>query len=109
MKRNKKTSAVWLAILLFCGGLTGCIETEPISATSAIDKTYIVSDTTATTTKTTKAVVAIQDDDMELMVWIPKSGHKYHSKSSCSGMKNPSKVTLETAKSLGFTACKKCY
>ena len=43
------------------------------------------------------------------MVWIPKSGKKYHRSSSCSNMKNPSKVTLEKAQSLGYTPCSKCY
>ena len=43
------------------------------------------------------------------MVWIPKSGKKYHSSSSCSNMKNPSQVTIEKAQSLGYTPCSKCY
>lgn len=43
------------------------------------------------------------------MVWIPKSGKKYHISSSCSNMKNPSQVTLEKAQSLGYTPCSKCY
>lgn len=43
------------------------------------------------------------------MVWIPKSGKKYHRSSSCSNMKNPSQVTLEKAQSLGYTLCSKCY
>lgn len=43
------------------------------------------------------------------MVWIPKSGKKYHRSSSCSNMKNPSQVTLEKAQSLGYTPCRKCY
>ena len=44
------------------------------------------------------------------MVWIPTiSGHKYHSKPRCSGMKGPEKVDISTAKARGFTACKKCY
>ncbi len=42
-------------------------------------------------------------------VWIPKSGSKYHKSSSCSGMKGPTKVTLEYAKSHGYSACKKCF
>ena len=42
------------------------------------------------------------------MVWIPKSGKKYHRSSSCSNMKNPSQVTLEKAQSLGYTPCSKC-
>lgn len=43
------------------------------------------------------------------MVWITKSGKKYHRSSSCSNMKNPSQVTLEKAQSLGYTPCSKCY
>lgn len=44
------------------------------------------------------------------MVWIPThGGKKYHSNPNCSGMKGPEKVSLSTAKSRGFTACKKCY
>ena len=43
------------------------------------------------------------------MVWIPKSGKKYHRSSSCSNMKNPSQVTLQKAQSLGYTPCSKCY
>lgn len=46
----------------------------------------------------------------EQMVWVPThSGKKYHSKSTCSNMKDPEKVTLSKAKAEGFTACKKCY
>ena len=46
----------------------------------------------------------------EQMVWVPThGGKKYHSKSTCSNMKDPEKVTLSKAKAEGFTACKKCY
>ena len=45
----------------------------------------------------------------ERMVWIPTNGgSKYHSKSSCSGMKNPIQVTVSEAIANGFDACKKC-
>lgn len=43
------------------------------------------------------------------MVYIPKTGKKYHSNANCSNMKNPSQVSLSEAQSRGFTACKKCY
>lgn len=43
------------------------------------------------------------------MVWIPRTGHKYHSNPYCSNMKNPSKVDVQTAKSMGYSPCKKCY
>lgn len=44
----------------------------------------------------------------EVLVWIPKSGTKYHDTATCSNMKNPSQVSLDVAKELGFTPCKKC-
>ncbi len=43
------------------------------------------------------------------IVWIPQSGSKYHSKSSCSNMKNPAQVTKEEAEQRGYEPCKKCY
>lgn len=45
----------------------------------------------------------------ESMVWIPKTGSKYHSNSSCSNMKNPTQVTISDAISRGYEPCKKCY
>lgn len=50
-----------------------------------------------------------QPQQQEVMVWISTTGSKYHSRSSCSNMKNPSQVTLEQAQALGLTPCKKCY
>lgn len=42
-------------------------------------------------------------------VWIPKSGSKYHSTPSCSGMKDPTKVTKTDALNKGYTPCKRCH
>jgi uncharacterized protein YjdB len=42
-------------------------------------------------------------------VWITSTGSKYHKTSTCSNMRNPSNVSLSTAKSRGYTACSKCY
>ena len=45
-----------------------------------------------------------------ISVWIPTNGGtKYHSKSTCSGMKDPMRVDLSVARANGYTACKKCY
>ncbi len=43
------------------------------------------------------------------MVWIPRTGSKYHSSSSCSNMKSPTQVTLSEAQAAGYEPCKKCY
>ena len=55
------------------------------------------------------AIQEVQQEPQEEMVWIPTSGSKYHSNSSCSGMNNPRQVTLSDAQSMGYTPCKKCH
>lgn len=43
------------------------------------------------------------------MVWIPRTGSKYHSSASCSNMKNPSQVTLDAAIANHYERCSKCW
>lgn len=43
-----------------------------------------------------------------IKVYAVADGKHYHTTSSCSGMKNASRVTLETALNYGKTACSKC-
>lgn len=49
------------------------------------------------------------EEPQEEMVWIPASGSKYHSNSSCSGMNNPTQVTKSDAEARGYTPCKRCH
>ena len=42
------------------------------------------------------------------IVWVTDNGSRYHSSSTCSGMKDPSALTLSQAQELGYTACSKC-
>ena len=44
-----------------------------------------------------------------VMVWIPRTGQKYHNNAKCSNMKKPYYFTIEEAVRRGFTPCKKCY
>lgn len=50
-----------------------------------------------------------EPQQQEVMVWIPATGSKYHSRAGCSGMNNPRQVTLEYAQSHGYEPCKRCY
>lgn len=62
--------------------------------------------TTQATTKATTTSSALSDGTM---VWIPvNGGSKYHTKSTCSNMKNPQKVAVSQAKAQGYTPCKRC-
>lgn len=69
------------------------------------------SETTETQSSTTGQNSSSNDSQTSSseMVWIPKSGKKYHSNSGCSNMKNPSQVTKEEAEDQGYEPCKKCY
>ena len=49
------------------------------------------------------------DNQKVEMVWVSSSGTKYHSKSTCSGMKSPSQISLEDAKNQGYTSCQRCH
>ena len=42
-------------------------------------------------------------------VWIPRTGSKYHSRSSCSNMKNPSNVKKSDAIARGYEPCSRYY
>ncbi|MGN0316957.1 MAG: DNA/RNA non-specific endonuclease [Lachnospira sp.] len=64
--------------------------------------------TVAQTVATTQSQASNNNAD-SIMVWIPKTGSKYHSKASCSSMKNPSQVTKSKAESMGYTPCSKCW
>lgn len=43
------------------------------------------------------------------VVWLSRTGTKFHSDPGCSGMKNPIQSTYGEALSRGREACKKCY
>lgn len=85
------------------------LTTKATTTTRRTTTTNKVITTTTTKRVTTATPQRVTEKPAETMVWIPASGSKYHSKSSCSNMKNPSKVTKSYAIEMGYTACKRCY
>lgn len=63
----------------------------------------------STTSKPASTTQASASSDKDVKVWIPQSGKKYHTTASCSGMKNPSQVTVGEAEAAGYTPCSKCH
>lgn len=45
----------------------------------------------------------------ETMVWIPRTGVRYHANANCSGMDGPRLVSVTEARDLGYTPCNNCY
>lgn len=112
MKRNVLAFVLGLVVLL-----TSC---SAVSTTSSLDfssfsddeliSAYqaILSEASQRGLSLSAQTNSLPEEPAQPMVWIPKSGHKYHSISTCSNMKNPSQVTLSMAIDLGYTACSKC-
>lgn len=68
-------------------------------------ETFTTYDPPSTPHPTYHAMADLQYDDT---VWVAKSGKRYHTTPDCSGMKNPSAVSLESAISSGRTPCRDC-
>lgn len=62
------------------------------------------------TTESEVEEVQEEEETVTVMVWVPTNGGtKYHSRSGCSGMKDPVQVPLDRAIAQGFSPCKRCY
>ena len=94
--------------------------TVPETTETVIETTEVVTEPTKTVIETTESVIETTQaateattqptEPTEEMVWIPTGGGtKYHSRSSCSNMNNPSHVTISQAIARGFTPCKRCH
>ena len=80
--------------------------TEP--ATQPTEPTTVPTQPTQPTTEPTQPTTEPTEPETE-MVWIPKSGTKYHTKPNCSNMKDPKQVTQEEAERQGYEPCKRCH
>jgi hypothetical protein len=74
---------------------------KPITATEAVTQEPVFTETKIDTEPVPTG--------NSLMVWIPKTGAKYHRTATCSNMKNPSSVTETEAIKRGYTKCSKCW
>lgn len=119
----KKKSIIWIAIALvvllaFCGKDSDDVAAEDSGTEIILSETMPTPtpEPTATPEPTPEPTATPEPEPTpeptptpEPMVWIPQSGSKYHRKSTCSNMTNPSQVTLSNAIAWGYTACGRCY
>lgn len=90
---------------------------KPTVTTTSAQKTTTTPKPTTTqakpTTQTTPVVTTkptvTTTQTKEEMVWIPKTGQKYHLDPVCGNMKNPREVPLNYAINRGYEPCSKCY
>ena len=93
---------IFLLIVLFI--VVGCQTKEE---TDVIKSTEI--ETTIQVTETTFQEETEPQTTEEILVWISKTGERYHSTPDCSDMHFPLQVTLEDAKLRDYTPCMRCY
>lgn len=120
------TEAVGFIELAATTELTAAKLTTTAETTTAVTTTAATATVKATTTKVTAAKTttvkttnkkttyrtttkAAAKSSSGGMVWIPRTGSKYHSNSGCSKMKNPSQISRSEAESMGYEPCKICY
>lgn len=130
--KKKRGCCIYPFAIIFILGIIGMIfgggDNEPKTPNITPTPTVIVTTTPTATpeptvtptpdptatptlvpTSTPEPVQTESAAPQEEMVWIPASGSKYHSNSSCSGMNNPTQVTLSEAEAMGYTPCKRCH
>ena len=64
-------------------------------------------ETSSSKTETNSPTTTSSNPNSE-MVWVPKTGSRYHSRSDCSNMNNPTQMTKAEAEKQGKTPCKIC-
>lgn len=108
----KKAIALFLVFFTIFA-LGGCFSSyEKESSSSQINYTYNVYDDYTDEEPQYEGEYEYEEEEEEPsgpMVWIPRTGSKYHSNSRCSNMKNPSQVSKSEAVNLGYDPCSKCY
>lgn len=118
MKKRLLYLALMLVIVSSVILLSGCVDTSNLAG-SAVTATEKNSISEQESEADEEEVFSAEADEEVLaaeavvgydeMVWIPRTGKKYHSNPDCSRMKDPSHVTLSEAESRGYTPCSKCY
>lgn len=90
--------------------ITSSEEQNNSSSTYEENNNSIVPSTSQGSSQSNSVTVPKQEESVGVLVWVPThGGKKYHTKSSCSNMKDPMQVTIETAQSNGYGPCSKCY
>lgn len=87
---------------------SGDVKSQIVTVT-VIDSERIAAEEAAKKAAEEATAQQAAQQPQEEMVWIPQSGSKYHSKSTCSGMNNPTQVPISTAKAQGYEACQRCH
>ncbi len=128
--KNKVISLILSLLMIFC--FAGCtsntdkVNTDSVLPTLTVSSDYITSSyneessseviinipSEAETVSKEEAIEessAEETTEEEVMVWIPRTGKRYHNNYKCSNMIDPDYVSITYATEYGYTPCKNCY
>lgn len=113
---SKVLPFIWLIVLVAglvftpAPGRTITIH-EPVSISEVSSRYTLPSSSSSSSSSASHFSASSHGDERPEIgyVWISGTGKRYHSSSSCSGMKDPVKVTLEEAEDRGLSPCQNCY
>jgi len=84
------------------------VEERPVEVVNSSGATSNNNATSGSSSAT--VTVPDQEETVGELVWVPTNGGtKYHKSATCSKMKDPMQVSVDTAVANGYTACKRCY
>lgn len=117
-KQKAKLVAILVSVFLLAGcGIEGLSASTYNASNNTEDQNY--SDEVNMPDESENDITAEEESDLdveasaaqedELMVWIPRTGKMYHSKPTCSNMKNPKQVPISEALKLKKKECSKCW
>lgn len=111
MRFRRLTAVFLVALLAFMPVLACALDWSSFFSTLTDDELIALQEALANELTVRGLSDSASDEKqaaLESLVWIPKSGSKYHRSSGCSNMKNPSQVTVSEAIRLGYEPCKRC-
>ena len=105
MEKTTKLLALLLSFIMlvsFIGCVLGLLGDDSISQ---IDKASVTSSNTSVQQISSDVS---RETNCEI-VWIPRTGSKFHKNASCGNMQYRSQTTKQEAERRGYEPCKNCY
>jgi len=106
MSNKKKNSNTFLLIIILIITTLIFVGCNTKKETEVIKFTEI--ETTIEATEVIQQEKTEPQTKEDVLVWISKTGKRYHSTPDCSDMKLPLQITLEEAEIRDYTPCLKC-
>lgn len=101
MKRTKELLVLFLSLVMLITAIGCDLSLQGDDSISQIDE--------AGKTAAQQISPVVIKNSSDVMVWIPRTGSKFHKKASCGNMQYSTQTTKQEAERRGYEPCKNCY